>query len=66
MTAIVCWQHIVVSIDQIHDGDVQGNADADKVMWVGNRTHLICSAKDVTSCSILRAAVAVKPSGGRL
>ena len=53
-------------LDQIHDGDAQGNADADKVMWVGNRTHLICSAKDVTSCSILRAAVAVKPSGGRL
>ena len=57
-----CWQHIVVPLDQMHDGDDQDTADAAKVMWEGNRTHLIGSTNAVTSCSILRAEVEVKPS----
>ena len=53
-----------MSFDQTHDGDAQGNADADKVMWVGNRTHsFVCRLYPLVN---LRAGVAVKSSGGWL
>ncbi len=60
------YQAYVVPLGQIHDGDDQDNADADKVAWAGTALIFICSAKAETSCTILRAEVAVKPSGSWL
>ena len=56
----------VLPLVQTHDGGDQSNAGVDQVMWVGNRTHLICSAKAVISCPLLRVEAAVESSVGWL